>query len=148
MHESRGGSRINFRVLQNFTKKSITIRCVKSRRFYCRLFWPKLHRIGDIMALAWVVKLSEQRAIFKNLLSFCLYFLLHGIIKTFINSVTRLAFVQYKLQTFSGHLEDINLLFEWSSKYLSNTVFFQLMHIKNIWELSWTSHNVSFYSFL
>ena len=59
------------------------------------------------MALALVAKLSEQRAIFKNLLSFCLYSLLHGIIKF----STRFAFVQHK-HTFSGHLEDINLLFK------------------------------------
>ena len=71
-------------------KKPITIRCVKSKGFYRRLFWPKLHRNRDIMALAWVAKLTEQRAIFKNLLSFCLYSLLHGIIKTFLKSFTRL----------------------------------------------------------
>ena len=34
----RGGSRINFRVLQKFTKDSVTIRCIKSKGFYCRLF--------------------------------------------------------------------------------------------------------------
>ena len=34
----RGGSRINFRVLQKFTKESVTIRCIKSKGFYCRLF--------------------------------------------------------------------------------------------------------------
>ena len=64
------------------------------------------------MALASVDKLSEQSAIFKNLLSFCLYFLLHGIIKTFIKSFMCFAFVEYKDQTLSGHLEDINLLFK------------------------------------
>ena len=58
------------------------------------------------MALAWVTKLSEQRAIFKNLLSFCLCSLLHGIIKNFIKSFTRFAFMQYK-----HHTEVINLLF-------------------------------------
>ena len=36
--------------------------------FYLRLFWPKLNRNGGIMALPWVAKLSEQRALFKNLL--------------------------------------------------------------------------------
>ena len=60
-----GGSRINFRVLQNFIKKSITIRSAQSKGFYCRLFWPKLCWNGDIMALAWVAKLSEQRDIFN-----------------------------------------------------------------------------------
>ena len=62
---SPGGSRINFRVPQNFTKKSITIRYAKSKGFYCRLFWPKLNWNGDIMALPWVAKLSEQRPIFN-----------------------------------------------------------------------------------
>ena len=59
--------------------------------------------------MTWVAQLSEQKAIFKNLLSFCLYSLLRGI-KTFIKSFTCLAFVQYKHHTFSGHMEDINLL--------------------------------------
>ena len=45
------------------------------------------------MALAWVAKLSEQRDIFKNLLSFCLYSLLHGITETCIKSFTRFASV-------------------------------------------------------
>ena len=109
--KSRGGSRINFRVQRNFTKKYITIRCVKSKGFFCRLFWLKLHRNRDIMVLAWVSKLSKQKAMFKKLLSFCLYSLLHGFIKTFIESFTRFAFVQYK-HTFYGHLKDINLLFK------------------------------------
>ena len=64
------------------------------------------------MALAWVAKLSEQTALFKNLLSFILYSLLHGIIKTFNKSLSRLALAQYKHRTFSGHLEDINILFK------------------------------------
>ena len=64
------------------------------------------------MALAWVAKLSEQTALFKNLLSFILYSLLHGIIRTFNKSLSRLAFTQYKHRTFSGHLEDINILFK------------------------------------
>ena len=64
------------------------------------------------MALAWVAKLSEQRAIFKILLLFSFCSLLHGIIKTFIKSFTRFAFMQYKHHTFSGHLEDANLLFK------------------------------------
>ena len=52
--------------------------------------------------MAWVAKLSEQRVIFKNLLSFCLCSLLHGIIKTFIiKSITRSDFVQYKHYTLS-----------------------------------------------
>ena len=72
----------------------------------------ELHRNGDVMALAWVAKLSEQRAISKNLLSFCHYSLLHGIIKTFIKSFTCFGFMQYNYHTFSGHLEDINLLFK------------------------------------
>ena len=63
------------------------------------------------MALAWVKKLSEQRAIFKNLLSFFLYFLSHCIIKSFIKSLSGFVFVQYTHHTFSGHLEDISLLF-------------------------------------
>ena len=79
--------------------------------FHQRLFWLKLHRNVDIMALAWVAKLSEQKAIFKNLLSFCLYSLLHGIIKNLIKSFTRFVFVQYK-HSFCGHLEEINLLFK------------------------------------
>ena len=58
----RGGSSINFGVLQNYPKESITIRCIKSKGFYCRLFLPKLHRNGDIIATSWVAKLSEQRA--------------------------------------------------------------------------------------
>ena len=62
----------------------------------------------DIMALAWAAKLSEQRAISKNLLSFSFYSLLHGIIKTFIKSFTRFVFVQYKHHTLTGHMEDIN----------------------------------------
>ena len=37
---------------------------------------------------------------------------LHGIIKTFIKSLTGFASVQYKHNTFSGQLEDINLLFK------------------------------------
>ena len=57
-----------------YKKKFITIRCVKSKGFYCRLFWPKLHQNGDIMALVWVAKLRKQRPIFKNILSFYLYF--------------------------------------------------------------------------
>ena len=61
------------------------------------------------MALAWVEKLSEQRAIFKTLLSFFLY--LHGIIETFIKSLEGFAFVQCTHHTFSGHLEDISLMF-------------------------------------
>ena len=85
----RGRARINFRVLQNFTRKSITIKSIKSKGFYCRLFWPKLHWNEDNMALAWVAKLSKKRAIFKNLLSFYLRSLLHGIVKTFVKSFTR-----------------------------------------------------------
>ena len=34
----RDRSRITFRVLRNVRKKSITIRCIKSKGFYCRLF--------------------------------------------------------------------------------------------------------------
>ena len=64
------------------------------------------------MALAWVTKPSEKGAIFKKMVSFCLYSLLNGIIKTFIKSLTRFAFVQYKHHTFSGNLEDISLLFK------------------------------------
>ena len=79
--------------------------------FYCRLFWPKLHRNGDIMALARVAKLREQRVIFKNLPPFYYYSLLHGIIETFIESFIRFAFVEYK-HTSSDHLEDIDLLFK------------------------------------
>ena len=44
-----------YKILQ----ENITIRCVKSKGFYCKLFWPKLHRKGDIMALAWVTRLNE-----------------------------------------------------------------------------------------
>ena len=47
-------------------RKSITVRCVKSKGFCCKLSWPKLHRNGDIMALAWVANLSEQKDFFKN----------------------------------------------------------------------------------
>ena len=64
------------------------------------------------MVLAWVARLSEQRATFKKLLSFCLYSLLHGIIKALIKAFTNFAFVWCKRHTFSGHLEDINLLFK------------------------------------
>ena len=64
------------------------------------------------MALTLQDKLSEQRIAFKNLLSFFLSFLLHGIIKISIKSFTRFAFVQYKHHTFFYHLEDINLLFK------------------------------------
>ena len=53
-----------------------------------------------------------QWALFKNLLSFFLYSLLHNIVKTFIKSFIRFAFVHYKHHTFSGHLEDIYLLFK------------------------------------
>ena len=92
-------------------KKTITIRCVKWKRFYSRLCWPKLHLNGNIMTLAWVDKLSEQRAIFNNLLSFYLYSLLHKRINTFIKSFTCFGLVQYKHHTFSG-------------KYLINTTFY------------------------
>ena len=61
----RGGSRINFSVLQSFIKKSITVRCAKSKGLFCRSFWPKLHWNRDIMALAWVAKISKQRAAFN-----------------------------------------------------------------------------------
>ena len=65
------------------------------------------------MTLAWVEKLSEQRAFFKISLSFFLCFLLHlhCISKTFIKSLTGFAFVQYKYHIFPGHLEDTSLLF-------------------------------------
>ena len=124
----RAESRITNEICKILQTKSITVRCVKSKVFYCRLFWPKLHRNWDIMKLAYVAKLSEQRASFKNLLSFCLYSLLHGIIKTFVKSFTRFGFVQYK-HTFSGHLEDINLLSKQSRKHFSNTTFFQSTHM-------------------
>lgn len=113
MESVRGASRINFRVIQNFTKKkSIAITCVKTKGFYCRLLWSKLHRNEDIMALTLQDKLSEQRITFKNLLSFFLSSLLHGIIKVSIKSFTRSAFVQYKHHTLPAHLEDVNLLFK------------------------------------
>ena len=106
------GSRINFRVLQNFTKKIyITKRCVKPKDFSVDYFDQRCVKNGDIMALAWVEKLSEQRAVLKTLLTFFLYSLLHCIIKTFIKFLAGFAFVQYTHHTFSGHLEDISLLF-------------------------------------
>ena len=63
------------------------------------------------MALAWVEKLSEERATFKTLLSFFLYFFLHCIIETLIKSLAGFAFVLYTHYTFSGHLEDVIIMF-------------------------------------
>ena len=63
------------------------------------------------MVPARVAKLNEQGAIFKTLPSFFLYSLLHGISKTFIKSFIGFAFVQFRHHTFSGNLEDVNLLF-------------------------------------
>ena len=62
-------------------------------------------------AASWVAKLSEQRAILKNLPSFFLYSLLHGIIKTFVKCFARFSFMLHN-HTFSGQLEDVNLLFK------------------------------------
>ena len=64
------------------------------------------------MALIWQDKLSEKRVVFKNLLSFFLSSLLHGIIKVSIKSFTRSAFVQHKHHPFFDNLEDINQLFK------------------------------------
>ena len=108
----RGRSTINVRVLQNFIKNIYNNKMRQVKGIYCRLFWSKLYRDGYIIVLAWVAKISGERAIFKNVLSFCFYSLLHGIIKTFIKSFTRSAFVQYKHHTLPAHLEDVNLLFK------------------------------------
>ena len=59
------------KVLQKYIKE----KCVLSKRFAVDYF--------------------EQRAIFRILLSFVLYSLLHDIIKTLIKSFTGIAFLQY-----------------------------------------------------
>ena len=61
----RGRSTINVRVLQNFIKNIYNNKMRQVKGIYCRLFWSKLYRDGYIIVLAWVAKISGERAIFK-----------------------------------------------------------------------------------
>ena len=75
--------------------------------------WPKLYRNDDFIALVWVTKLSDQRASFQKLKK-NIYSMLHDGIKTLIESFIGFAFVQYIHRTFSSHLEDKNLFFNYA----------------------------------
>ena len=54
----RGGSRINFRVLQNFTKKIVNNKVCQIKGILLQIILTEA-AIMDIMALAWVAKIIE-----------------------------------------------------------------------------------------
>ena len=68
---ARGGSRINFRVLQNFTKKKMycnEMRHIKGILLSIILTKAASKSKRGYHGMTWVAQLSEQKAIFKNLL--------------------------------------------------------------------------------
>ena len=112
--------------MPHIKKKIIRIRCVKSKGFYCGLFWLKLHLNGN-MALALVGKLSKQRAYLKLYYHFASIPCYMALLQLLLNLPHALLLCS---TNWSDVMEDVSLLFRKSSKHLrSNTTFFQLMYM-------------------